>query len=209
MTLRPSSIPQCVVLPLPPSSSLPDVPDFLSNLTDAASPTVTHCLATLVTDPTFSFATPYTLVTKLVDFAATCHLGYLASLVSNYACPPSVLGKLTLGCHVLMDRQVEMECLADVVPHLAAILLAPEGESYAMGISTPRSYPEAVSDQSSSRWQTAMDAEMASWKTTCTFIDAVPPPRWNIVNGMWIFWVHLTTANFTFDRWVGRLVVHD
>ncbi|CAI7824801.1 unnamed protein product, partial [Closterium sp. NIES-54] len=33
----------------------------------------------------------------------------------------------------------------------------------------------------------AMDAEMASWKSTGTYVDAVPPPGANIVSGMWIF----------------------
>ncbi|CAI7807319.1 unnamed protein product [Closterium sp. NIES-53] len=32
-----------------------------------------------------------------------------------------------------------------------------------------------------------MDAEMASWKSTSTYVDAVPPPGANIVSGMWIF----------------------
>ncbi|CAI7801316.1 unnamed protein product [Closterium sp. NIES-53] len=32
-----------------------------------------------------------------------------------------------------------------------------------------------------------MDAEMASWKSTCTYVDEVPPPGANIVSGMWIF----------------------
>ncbi|CAI5976637.1 unnamed protein product [Closterium sp. NIES-64] len=36
-------------------------------------------------------------------------------------------------------------------------------------------------------WQAAMDAEMASWKSTGTYVDAVPPPGANIVSGMWIF----------------------
>ncbi|CAI7796212.1 unnamed protein product [Closterium sp. NIES-54] len=36
-------------------------------------------------------------------------------------------------------------------------------------------------------WQAAMDAEMASWKSTGTYVDAVPPSRANIVDGMWIF----------------------
>ncbi|CAI7890311.1 unnamed protein product, partial [Closterium sp. NIES-54] len=35
----------------------------------------------------------------------------------------------------------------------------------------------------------AMDAEMASWKSTGTYVDEVPPPGANIVSGMWIFWV--------------------
>ncbi|CAI7845101.1 unnamed protein product, partial [Closterium sp. NIES-54] len=33
----------------------------------------------------------------------------------------------------------------------------------------------------------AMDAEMASWKSTGTYVDEVPPPGANVVSGMWIF----------------------
>ncbi|CAI7778528.1 unnamed protein product [Closterium sp. NIES-53] len=32
-----------------------------------------------------------------------------------------------------------------------------------------------------------MDAEMAFWKSTSTYVDDVPPPGANIVSGMWIF----------------------
>ncbi|CAI7880869.1 unnamed protein product, partial [Closterium sp. NIES-53] len=32
-----------------------------------------------------------------------------------------------------------------------------------------------------------MDAETASWKSTGTYVDEVPPPWANIVSGMWIF----------------------
>ncbi|CAI7730966.1 unnamed protein product [Closterium sp. NIES-54] len=32
-----------------------------------------------------------------------------------------------------------------------------------------------------------MDAEIASWKSTGTYLDAVPPPGANIVDGMWMF----------------------
>ncbi|CAI7813558.1 unnamed protein product [Closterium sp. NIES-54] len=32
-----------------------------------------------------------------------------------------------------------------------------------------------------------MDAEMTSWKSTGTYVDEVPPPGANIVDGMWIF----------------------
>ncbi|CAI7879113.1 unnamed protein product [Closterium sp. NIES-54] len=39
----------------------------------------------------------------------------------------------------------------------------------------------------SSQWQAAMDAEMASRKSTGTYFDALPPSRANIVDGMWIF----------------------
>ncbi|CAI7886720.1 unnamed protein product [Closterium sp. NIES-54] len=35
--------------------------------------------------------------------------------------------------------------------------------------------------------EAAMDAEMASWKSTGPFVDEVPPPGVNIVDGMWIF----------------------
>ncbi|CAI7926396.1 unnamed protein product, partial [Closterium sp. NIES-53] len=54
-------------------------------------------------------------------------------------------------------------------------------------IPTPRSYAEAIEGPYSSQWQAAMDAEMASWKSTVTYVDAVPPPGANIVSGMWIF----------------------
>ncbi|CAI7844296.1 unnamed protein product, partial [Closterium sp. NIES-53] len=37
------------------------------------------------------------------------------------------------------------------------------------------------------QWQATMDAEMASWKSTGTYVDEVPPPGANIVSVMWIF----------------------
>ncbi|CAI7792563.1 unnamed protein product, partial [Closterium sp. NIES-53] len=57
----------------------------------------------------------------------------------------------------------------------------------ALHIPTLRSYIEAIMGPYSSQWQTAMDAEMASWKSTGTYVDAVPPFGVNIVDGMWIF----------------------
>ncbi|CAI7896856.1 unnamed protein product [Closterium sp. NIES-54] len=54
-------------------------------------------------------------------------------------------------------------------------------------IPTPRSYTEAITGPYSSQWQAAMDAEMASWKSTGTYVNAVPQSRANIVDGMWIF----------------------
>ncbi|CAI7881465.1 unnamed protein product [Closterium sp. NIES-53] len=92
-----------------------------------------------------------------------------------------------LGTDVLDDRQEEFECLAAVVPHLMSMLLAPEGDPDAPDIPTPRSYAEAIEGPNSSQWQAAMDAEMASWKSTGTYVDEVPPPGANIVNSMWIF----------------------
>ncbi|CAI7784462.1 unnamed protein product [Closterium sp. NIES-54] len=67
------------------------------------------------------------------------------------------------------------------------MLLAPEGDPNAVDIPTPRSYREAISGEYSSQWQTPMDAEMASWNSTGTYVDEVPPPGANIVSGMWIF----------------------
>ncbi|CAI7775557.1 unnamed protein product [Closterium sp. NIES-54] len=67
------------------------------------------------------------------------------------------------------------------------MLLAPEGDPNALDIPTPRSYAEAIAGEYSSQWQTSMDAEMASWKSTGTYVDEVPPTGANIVSGMWIF----------------------
>ncbi|CAI7867069.1 unnamed protein product [Closterium sp. NIES-54] len=126
MTLRPSTAPQCVRLPSPPASSLPDGPDPESDSFRAASLTVTRFLAAVVTDPLFESTAACALVTELVDFAAAYRLDYAASLVAESAsvCPTSI---------------------------------------------------------------GAMDAEMASWKSTGTYVDEVPPPGANIVSGMWIF----------------------
>ncbi|CAI7909715.1 unnamed protein product, partial [Closterium sp. NIES-54] len=191
MTLRPSTAPQRVPLPSPPASSLPDGLDPESNSLRAASPTVTCFLATAVSDPLFESTAASALVAELVDFAAACRLDYAASLVaestSASVCPPSVRGECALGTDVLEDRQEEFECFAAAVPHLVSMLLAPEGDLDAPDIPTPRSYAKAIEGPYSSQWQAAMDAEMASWKSTGTYVDEVPPPGANIISGMWIF----------------------
>ncbi|CAI7764231.1 unnamed protein product, partial [Closterium sp. NIES-53] len=165
MTLRPSTAPQ--------------------------RPTVTRFLATAVTDPLFESAAASALVAELVDFAAACRLDYAASLVAKSASVSvsllSVGGECALGTDVLEDRQEDLECFAAAVPHLVSTLLAPEGDPDALDIPTPRSYAEAIEGPYSSQWQAAMDAEMASWKSTGTYVDKVPPPGANIVSGMWIF----------------------
>ncbi|CAI7857226.1 unnamed protein product [Closterium sp. NIES-54] len=173
----------------PPASSLADNPDPESDLVRAANPTVTHLLATIVTNPSFESAAASALVAELVDFAAAYRLDYAASLVaeSESDCPLSVGDECALGTDILEDRQEDFECLAATVPHLVAMLLAPKGDPDAPDISTPRSYAEAITGPYSSQWQTAMDAEMASWKSTGTYVDAVPTPGVNIVDGMWIF----------------------
>ncbi|CAI7802791.1 unnamed protein product, partial [Closterium sp. NIES-53] len=175
MTLRPSTAPQCVPLPSPPASSLPAGPDPASDSLGAASPAVTRFLATAVTDPLFESTAASALVTELVDFATACRLDYAASLVTESAfvsvCPPSVGGECALGTDVLEDRQEEFECFAASVPHLVSMLLAPEGDPDAPDIPTPRYYAEAIEGPYSSQWQAAMDAEMASWKSTGTYVD--------------------------------------
>ncbi|CAI7919749.1 unnamed protein product, partial [Closterium sp. NIES-53] len=189
MALHPSSVPLHVVLPEPPASSLPHVPDLESDLARATRPTVTRLLATHVTDPDLESTAAFALVTELVDFAARSHLDYAASLIteSESVCPPSVGGELALGSDVLEERQFELKCLAATLPRFASMLLCPEGDPEAIDIPTPRSYAEAIVCEYSSQWQTAMDAEMASWKSTGTYVNEIPPPAANIVNGMWIY----------------------
>ncbi|CAI7874113.1 unnamed protein product [Closterium sp. NIES-54] len=184
MSLRRSTTPLRAPLPSLPALAGPE-----SDSLRAASPTVTRLLATAVTRPSFESTAASALVAELVDFAARCRLDYAASLVaeSESICPPSVGGECALGTDVLLDRQEEFQCLAAASPHLVSVLLTPEGDPDALDIPTPRSYAEAIEGPYSSQWQAAMDAEMASWKSTGTYVDDVPPPGVNIVNGMWIF----------------------
>ncbi|CAI7869901.1 unnamed protein product [Closterium sp. NIES-53] len=191
MALRPSTAPQRVPLPSPPESSLPALADPATDSLRAASPTVSHFLASVVTDPSFESTAASALVAELVDFAAHCRLDCTSSLVAESAsasvCPPSVGGECALSTDVLEDRQEEFQCFAAALPHLVSTLLAPEGDLDAPDIPTPRSYVEAIEGPYSSQWQAAMDAEMASWKSTGTYVDEVPPPGANIVSGMWMF----------------------
>ncbi|CAI7791826.1 unnamed protein product [Closterium sp. NIES-53] len=197
MSLRPSTAPLRVPLPSPPESSLPALADPESDSLRAASPAVTRLLAAAVTDPSFESTAASALVTELVDFAARCRLDYAARLVaeSESVCPPSVGGACALGTDVLEDRQEEFQCLAAASPHLVSVLLTSEGDPDALDIPTPRSYAEAIEGPYSSQWQAAMDAEMASWKSTGTYVDAVPPPGANIVSGMWIFRVKRSSGS--------------
>ncbi|CAI7851617.1 unnamed protein product [Closterium sp. NIES-53] len=99
---------------------------------------------------------------------------YAASLVAESAsvCPPSVGGECALSTDVLEDGQEEFQCFAAALPHLVSTLIAPEGDPDAPDIPTPRSYAEAIEGPYSSQWQSAMDAEMASWKSTGTYVDS-------------------------------------
>ncbi|CAI7754112.1 unnamed protein product [Closterium sp. NIES-54] len=172
--------------PPPPESSLPAVPAPESDRARAASPIVSFLLATVVTDPSFESTAASALVAELVDFAAACRLDYTTAHVAEpeSANPPSVGGECALGTDVLDDRQEDFECLTAAVPRFASMLLAPEGDPDAPDIPTLRSYAEAITGPYSSQCQAAMDAEMASWKSTGTYVDAVPPSRANIVDGM-------------------------
>ncbi|CAI7835012.1 unnamed protein product [Closterium sp. NIES-53] len=178
IALRPSSVPLRVPLPAPFESSLPEVPDPKSDRSCAASPIVARLLATAVIDPSFESTAASALVAELLDFAAAFRLDYATALVveSASASPPSVGGECALGTDVLEDKQEDFECLATAVPRFASMLLAPEGD------------PDApITGPYFSQWLAAMDAEMASWKSTGTYVDEVPLPGANIVNGMWIF----------------------
>ncbi|CAI7923877.1 unnamed protein product [Closterium sp. NIES-53] len=187
MTLRPSTAPQRVPLPSPPASSLLALSDPDSDSLRTASPTVTRLLAAVLTYPSFESIAASALVAELVDFAAHCRLDYAASLVgeseSACVCPSSVGGECALGTDVLEDRQEEFECFAADVPHLVSMLLASEGDPDAPDIPTPRSYAKAIEGPYFSKWQAAMDAEMASWKSTGTYVDEIPPLGANIVGG--------------------------
>ncbi|CAI7734950.1 unnamed protein product, partial [Closterium sp. NIES-54] len=189
MTLRPSTAPLRVPLSSPPESSLPVLADPASDSLHAASPTVARLLSTVVTDPSFESTAASALVAELVDFAARCRLDYAASIVAESAsvCPPSVGGECALSTDVLEDRKEEFQCFAAALPHRVSTLIAPEGDPDAPNIPTPRSYAKAIKGPYSSQWQSAMDEEMASWKSTSTYVDDVPPPGANIVSGMWIF----------------------
>ncbi|CAI7816163.1 unnamed protein product [Closterium sp. NIES-53] len=132
MTLRPSTAPQRVPLPSPPTSSLPDGLDPESDSLRAASPSITRSLATAVTDPLFKSTATSSIVAELVDFAAAFRIDYATSLVAESAsasvCPLSVKGECALGTDILEDRQEEFGCFAAAVPHLVSMLLAPEGD---------------------------------------------------------------------------------
>ncbi|CAI5938558.1 unnamed protein product [Closterium sp. NIES-65] len=139
-------------------------PNPESNLVCATSPTVTRLFATIVIGPSLESVVASALVVEVVDFAVACRLDYAASLVteSESVCPPSIGGECALGTDILQDRKEHFDCLAATVPHLVAMLLAPDGDPDAPDIPTPRSYAEAIAGEYSSQWQTAMDAEIAS-----------------------------------------------
>ncbi|CAI7734537.1 unnamed protein product [Closterium sp. NIES-53] len=83
MVLRPCSVPLGVPLPSPPESSLHNVPDPASDRARADSPTVSHLLATAVTDPSFESASASSLIAELLDLSLACRLDYPTALVAK------------------------------------------------------------------------------------------------------------------------------
>ncbi|CAI7866398.1 unnamed protein product [Closterium sp. NIES-53] len=184
----PRRSPPVSVLPSPPESSLTVSSHPITDYYRAARPVVSHVLASLVTDPRASLSSVSALTAAVSDFASTRRLDYATRVVA--APPPrplSVGGESALGCDVLEDTQFELEFLAVTSPSLCAMLLSLEGDPDALDIPTPRTYRQAVSGKWASLWKAAMDVELASWRSTSTYDDAVPPPRANVVDGMWLF----------------------
>ncbi|CAI7833439.1 unnamed protein product [Closterium sp. NIES-54] len=154
----------------------------------AAHPVITRVLASLVTDPRASPLSVSALTAAVTDFASTRHLDYATCVVA--APPPRPLsdsGESALGCDVREDRHFELEFLAAASPSLCAMLLSPEGDLDALGIPTPRTYREVVSGEWASQWKATVDSELESWRSAGTYVNAVPPPRANVVDGMWLF----------------------
>ncbi|CAI7763581.1 unnamed protein product [Closterium sp. NIES-54] len=177
------------VLPSPPELALTaSLSTPVTNYYRTYCPVLSCVLASHVTDPRASLSSVSALTAAVTEFAATRRLDYTTCLV---AAPPTsplaVGGESSLGCDALEDRQFELEFLAAASPHLCAMLLAPEGDPDALDIPTPRTYAEAVSRPWASQWRAAMDSEMASYRSTGTYVDKVHPRGVKVVDGMWIF----------------------
>ncbi|CAI7744529.1 unnamed protein product [Closterium sp. NIES-54] len=158
MALRPSTAPQRVPLPSPPESSLPVLANPASDSLRAASPTVARLLPTVVTDPSFESTAASALVAELVDFAARCRLDYAASLAASLVAESASVCPPSVGGECALGTDVLQDRQEEFQCFAAAL-------------------PHL----------SAMDAEMASWKSTGTYVDEVPPPGANIVSGIWIF----------------------
>ncbi|CAI7796196.1 unnamed protein product [Closterium sp. NIES-53] len=185
------------VLPSPPESALTaSLSTPVTHYYRTYRPVLSRIFASLVTDPRASLSSVFAITAAVTEFASTRCLDYATSLV---AAPPSsplaVGGESALGCDALEDRQFELEFLAATSPQLCAMLLAPEGDLDALDIPSPRTYAEAVSGPWASQWRGAMDSEMASYRSTGTYVDEVPPQGANVVDGMWIFRVKRSSGS--------------
>ncbi|CAI7822805.1 unnamed protein product [Closterium sp. NIES-54] len=113
---------------------------------------------------------------------------FLASAVTDPLFESSVASALVAEL-VEFSAACPLDNGTSLVTGSASVSVCPPsvGDPDALDIPTPRSYEEVIEGPYSSQWQAAMDAEMASWKSTGTYVDEVPPPGANIVSGMWIF----------------------
>ncbi|CAI7744574.1 unnamed protein product [Closterium sp. NIES-53] len=161
------------LLPLQPASPLPALSPYseqtgglIERREPGSRPAFPFCtvLSSFVPDPSFDSTAASALVAELVDFAAACRLDYATALIAEKTLSVLQLLYLVLLPCCLPLRETQM--------HLT---------------SQPRALTERRWGPYSSQWQTAMDAEMASWKTTGTYVDAVPSSWANIVDGKWIF----------------------
>ncbi|CAI7884644.1 unnamed protein product [Closterium sp. NIES-53] len=134
------------ILPQPPESSLIVYHDPLSDYLHASRAVVSCVLSALVTHPTAPLLFVTALVTTVSAFASSHRLDYASHLVSDTALSPSSEGVPVFPLEVLEDRQFELGFLVVAVPHLCAMLLAPEGDPDAFDIPIPCTHAEAVSD---------------------------------------------------------------
>ncbi|CAI7808785.1 unnamed protein product [Closterium sp. NIES-54] len=110
----------------------------------------------------------------------------LATVVTDPSFESTIASALVAEL-VEFAARCRLDYAASLVAESESVCPPSIGDPDALDISTPRSYAEAIEGPYSSQWQAAMDAEMASWKSTGTYVDEVPPPWANIVSGMWIF----------------------
>ncbi|CAI7895283.1 unnamed protein product, partial [Closterium sp. NIES-54] len=111
---------------------------------------------------------------------------FLATVVT-YPCLASTAASALVAELVDFAARCRLDYAASLVAESASVCPSSVGDPDAPDIPTPRSYAEAIEGPYSSQWQAAMDAEMASWKCTDTYVDDFPPPGAIIVSGMWIF----------------------
>ncbi|CAI7755765.1 unnamed protein product [Closterium sp. NIES-53] len=174
---------------------------------DSWSPTVPSCSPRLVSFLVLvdlSFSPQSCCVSKASSVPLPCRRSispYSPLTCSTSSCPPTA-SRVVPHCvsrpvvrlpwclssyQVLKDRQFELGFLAAAVPHLCTTLLAPEGDPDALDIPIPRTHAEAVSGPWASYWIAAEEAEMASYRSTGTYVGTVPPPGANVVSGMWLY----------------------